>query len=604
MTVPGGYRLTVDRQAIDLTRFEGLVASADAALEKGDPQRATAAYTEALELWRGDVLADLSDYDFVAHLRTRLDELRASALESRIQAELDLGHHLAAISELGGLIAEHPLREGLHAQRILALYRSGRQSDALAAYRELCTVLDTELGIEPSPPLRELHTRVLGRTPTLAWHRPGAPEDAADPTAPPLPRVPVPSPVASVGRIGQGPAAADVGSAPWRRCSCVVAALTGSATIQVLDAPAATAAMLPTASARSTRRDLSWPPCRSAQPDRRRQRGGAIWVVNASDDTVSRVDPSTHSVRQDIDVGHDPRVPGRHRGLPVGHQLRRRDGHPDQHPEQPLLSGRSHVGSGPDAIAAGPAGLWVANSGDNTIQRIDPASGVAGAPVDVGDGPDGLAVDDTSVWVANGRAGSVMRFNASSREPMVSPDHGGQRSAGHRPGRRRRLGGRRAVPGRHPDRHGHRGHRVDGCRGRTDRRRRPRGVDLGGRQVRRQLVRINARAPHEQTRFPVGVAAHGMAVVDGHLWVAAGALPAASHRGGTLRVAASSLPGTWSGIDPARVYDPATPPSGADRLRRPPLGQLHQRPTLSCWSPTWPPRCPSPSTAGGPTSST
>jgi DNA-binding SARP family transcriptional activator len=95
VTVPGGYRLVVDRRCVDRTRFEEGVAAGDAALARHEPERAEAAYTEALSLWRGDVLADLSDYDFVAPYRARLDELRASAQQSRLQAELDLGHHLA-----------------------------------------------------------------------------------------------------------------------------------------------------------------------------------------------------------------------------------------------------------------------------------------------------------------------------------------------------------------------------------------------------------------------------------------------------------------------------------------------------------------------------
>ena len=169
VTVPGGYRLEVDPQTVDVARFEDLVAAADAAAERHEPGTAAAAYRAALALWRGDVLEDLGDHDFVAPVRARLDERRASALESRIRAELDLGHHSAVVAELGSLVAQHPLREGLHAELMLALYRSGRQSDALAAYRDLRSVLDTELGIEPSPPLQELNTRILRQDPTLDW---------------------------------------------------------------------------------------------------------------------------------------------------------------------------------------------------------------------------------------------------------------------------------------------------------------------------------------------------------------------------------------------------------------------------------------------------
>ena len=169
VTVPGGYRLEVDPQTVDVARFEDLVAAADAAAERHEPGTAAATYRAALALWRGDVLEDLGDHDFVAPVRARLDEQRASALESRIRAELELGHHSAVVAELGSLVAQHPLREGLHAELMLALYRSGRQSDALAAYRDLRSVLDTELGIEPSPPLQELHTKMLRQDPTLDW---------------------------------------------------------------------------------------------------------------------------------------------------------------------------------------------------------------------------------------------------------------------------------------------------------------------------------------------------------------------------------------------------------------------------------------------------
>ena len=169
VTAPGGYRLDVDPHCIDVTRFEELVASGDAAAEGDQPGTAANAYRSALALWRGDVLEDLGDHDFVAPVRARFDELHASALESRIRAELELGHHAGVVAELGSLVAEYPLREGLHAELMLALYRSGRQSDALAAYRDLRSVLDTELGIEPSPPLQELHTRILQQDPTLAW---------------------------------------------------------------------------------------------------------------------------------------------------------------------------------------------------------------------------------------------------------------------------------------------------------------------------------------------------------------------------------------------------------------------------------------------------
>ena len=122
----------------------------------------------------------------------------ASALESRIRAELELGHHSAVVAELGSLVAQHPLREGLHAELMLALYRSGRQSDALAAYRDLRSVLDTELGIEPSPPLQELNTKMLRQDPTLDWVA-AAPAPVTIPALAPV-RVSDPRPAPSLAR--------------------------------------------------------------------------------------------------------------------------------------------------------------------------------------------------------------------------------------------------------------------------------------------------------------------------------------------------------------------------------------------------------------------
>ena len=187
MTAAGGYRLDLAPHQVDVTRFEDLVAQAAAALAEPTPGLALSLFDEALSLWRGDVLSDLADFDFVEPIRARLDEMRASALESRIQAKLDLGRHATVIAELAPLVADHPLREGLHAQRILALYRSGRQSDALAAYRELHSVLDAELGIEPSPPLRELNNRVLAQDPTLIWDPPRPQRDSRSPLTHRLP---------------------------------------------------------------------------------------------------------------------------------------------------------------------------------------------------------------------------------------------------------------------------------------------------------------------------------------------------------------------------------------------------------------------------------
>src|SRR5207253_11276643 len=138
-----------------------------AALEAGRHSQARERLGRALDLWRGPVLADLSDYAFIQAEAARLEELRLAALEARIEADLTLGRHGALTAELERLVADHPLRERLHGQLMLALYRCGRQADALAAYGRARDLLAGELGIDPGEPLRRLHAAVLAHDPAL-----------------------------------------------------------------------------------------------------------------------------------------------------------------------------------------------------------------------------------------------------------------------------------------------------------------------------------------------------------------------------------------------------------------------------------------------------
>src|SRR4029453_11935948 len=135
VTTSRGDALRLQDEDVDARRFERLVDEGRP-LVATDPSRASGLLGEALALWRGDVLADLADIEPVSQEASRLDELRQSALESWAEAGLALGHHTALAPELGRLIAAYPLREGLHAQRMLALYRDGRQAEALAAFRQ------------------------------------------------------------------------------------------------------------------------------------------------------------------------------------------------------------------------------------------------------------------------------------------------------------------------------------------------------------------------------------------------------------------------------------------------------------------------------------
>jgi DNA-binding SARP family transcriptional activator len=161
LTQSGGYLIRLDADQLDLHRFERLVTDAGQALAGGDPRVASALLREALSLWRGPALADFTYESFAQPAITRLEELRLGAVELRIDADLALGLHARLVAELHDLVAAHPLRERLHARLMLALYRAGRQADALDAYRSARELLVAELGIEPGPAVRELQLAIL-----------------------------------------------------------------------------------------------------------------------------------------------------------------------------------------------------------------------------------------------------------------------------------------------------------------------------------------------------------------------------------------------------------------------------------------------------------
>lgn len=156
-----GYVLNVDPVQCDVHRFERLVERGARALEQDRPEAASAALRDALALWRGPALADLAYEPFAQAPIARLEELRLAALELRIEADLALGRHLELVGELRSIVAEHPLRERPRGQLMIALYRSGRQSEALETYQEGRNLLVSELGLEPSPPLRSLEQAIL-----------------------------------------------------------------------------------------------------------------------------------------------------------------------------------------------------------------------------------------------------------------------------------------------------------------------------------------------------------------------------------------------------------------------------------------------------------
>ena len=166
VTRPPGYQLELEPDELDLRRFERLLAEGRKALAHDDPGRASSVLHDALALWRGPALAEFAFEPFAQVEIGRLEELRLAAVEERVEADLALGRHAELIGELEALIAESPHRERFRSQLMLALYRSGRQAEALEAYHDARATLD-ELGIEPSERLRELERAILTHEATL-----------------------------------------------------------------------------------------------------------------------------------------------------------------------------------------------------------------------------------------------------------------------------------------------------------------------------------------------------------------------------------------------------------------------------------------------------
>ena len=193
VTQPPGYSLRVNRGDIDATLFTDLAGEGSHLLAEGHPAAARDRLTQALSLWRGDAYADFADESFARPEIVRLEALRDTAVEDRIDTELALGEHARAAAELERLVSDQPLRERLWRQLALALYRSDRQAEALAVLRRAREHLSEELGLDPGPALQRLEADVLAQSSTLDWRPPAdeeitptaAPAPAAGATAPP-----------------------------------------------------------------------------------------------------------------------------------------------------------------------------------------------------------------------------------------------------------------------------------------------------------------------------------------------------------------------------------------------------------------------------------
>src|SRR6185312_15663 len=416
-----GYLLRVNREHLDAAQFQDGFTAGRAALDAGRYTEAAGTLRQALGLWRSRVLADLADYAFIRPEAARLEELRLAAIEARIDADLALGRHDTLTAELEQLAADHPLRERLHGQLMLALYRCGRQAEALAAYRRARDLLADELGIDPGEPLRHLHGSVLAHDPALDWSDGRETVGEVHPAGAGSP-APSPSPQRRRPRPARGRPVLDWGRQRGHRLlvTGVALAVIAVAAIVVVARPWAggpaglpgnTVGLIDTAGARVGAAVNVGSPAGLAYGD------GSVWAVDSTEGSLSRINPVTHAVIEQIPVGSAPAAVAITRDGNVW-VANSGDGTVSR---INAAAGRVvqtiAVGNLPVAIASGPSGVWVANHGDDTVDRIDPATGTVTKTVQVGGRPAGIAAGRDAVWVANAEDGTVTRIDPATGQP-------------------------------------------------------------------------------------------------------------------------------------------------------------------------------------------
>jgi YVTN family beta-propeller protein len=365
-----GYALCVDAESVDATRFERLVACAADRRDGADPAR------PALALWRGPALADVAAEPFAAAEIRRLDELRLRATELAIDADMATGREV--LGALERLTAEHPLRERLHAQRMLELYRTGRQAEALAAFTTARHALVEHAGVEPGAELRELHERILRQDPGLTTPHDLArgPAPSAAPPPPPTRRHPRPRPRRPHARtLVLAAVAVLLGTAVY--------AVTHLADDEHPDGIAAGAAGLIDAHDAAVTEQHPIGTSAGAVV----AGAGSVWVAAPREGTVARIRPGTDRV-DTIDVG----------GAPIG-------------------------------LAYGAGALWVAVGDADAVVQVDPRTDRVVQPIRVGNGLRAVAADAHAVWAATALDGDVVRISLDSGHITGRTSVGGQPAA-------------------------------------------------------------------------------------------------------------------------------------------------------------------------------
>ena len=378
VTQTPGYLIRVSDGELDLHRFERLVATARAE----EPAQAARLLREGLALWRGAPLAELGDSSARAE-RARLEEQRLAALEQRIEAELALGRHAELVPELEGLVRQQPLRERLRGQLMLALYRCGRQADALEVYRSGRRLLGEGLGLEPDDELQRLERAILNHDPSLESPVVAGvkgPSVAQRRRASSRTEAQVPPDSVAVIDLQRSRVVGHVlvGRRP-------VAVAIGHGSVWVANADDGTVSRI-----HPDRREVIRTIGIGAPAIDLAVATDAVWVANGSDGTVSRIDPSADAVVETID-----------------------------------LRGSSELVWNPTyAVAADDDSVWIA-AGPHHVLRIDPTTNEPSAIIDVGHVPVGVALGEDALWVVT-TAGRALRIEphtntATTEVPIGDP---------------------------------------------------------------------------------------------------------------------------------------------------------------------------------------
>jgi YVTN family beta-propeller protein len=386
-----GYVLEVDPERLDVHCFERRIREGRQALVAGRAEESAATLDRALALWRGPPLAELALDASVDATLARLGELRLSGLEDRFEAELQLGRHTELVAELEEFVREHPLRERARAQLMVALYRSGRQAEALKAYRDVRTLLADELGLDPGPELQRLEKAILVQDASLAAAEPRRffRRDRAQRLAAVIAVAVAATVIFALGRSGPGVQ----GTEPL--ADVVLARASDVAVIQP-----------------ETNKVVARVPVGSS-PALIREGEGAVWVADRIDLTVTEIDLESRRVLRTVGIGFRP------------DDLAARNGAVWAFDKEERVLARLGRGQAwdrfehadfadVDRIALDDHAVWLA--GGTRLIRVDAASGEVVSKTSLPVRVDGLATGGSGVWAVSSSAGAVLRLDPLTAE--------------------------------------------------------------------------------------------------------------------------------------------------------------------------------------------